>query len=89
MFNKIHNTMDEKCERVNNFMGVSIKLSNPSKHASKVSVATNGLIGSTLILFGVLSSHKWTILLGALGLLNSLSLLDHQDKKKKMLDREE
>lgn len=45
--------------------GMEIKLPKPSKRSMRVSVTTNSIIGVGLTVYGLLTPHKWTLLLGA------------------------
>ncbi|WP_338753358.1 hypothetical protein [Bacillus sp. FJAT-52991] len=73
--------LNAKCEKVNDFFGVSVKLPNPSKNTLRTSSVVNGVVGVGLILFGVLSAQKWTAILGGLSIVSSIVLKEEAKKK--------
>ncbi|WP_051365846.1 hypothetical protein [Metaclostridioides mangenotii] len=74
MFKNIIKVLDTTNKKINDF-GIQITLPKPSKRSFKVTAVTNGTIGSGLIIFGVLSSSKWAIVLGALGVLWAICIV--------------
>lgn len=45
--------------------GVNIRLPKPGKRSMRISATTNGIIGIGLTAYGLVSPHKWTLILGA------------------------
>ncbi len=81
MIDKMYAVMDTACEKASEFTGVSIRFPRATKRVWKMSAALNGSIGIGLLLFGFLSSHKWVLLLGALGIMGS-AITGKQAKQK-------
>ncbi len=73
--------MNSTCKKVNNFVGLTIKLPNPSKRTLRASSAFSRTMGVGLILFGALSSLKWTAILGGLSIVGSI--ISGEEVKKK------
>ncbi len=73
--------MNSTCKKVNDFVGVTIKLPNPSKRTLRASSAFSCTMGVGLILFGALSSQKWTAILGGLSIVGSI--ISSEEAKKK------
>lgn len=64
--------INANCKKLNDLFGVNIKLPNPSKHTLGASTVVNCTMGVGLILFGALSSQKWTAALGGLSIVGSV-----------------
>ncbi|AVQ38692.1 hypothetical protein C7M56_08345 [Clostridium botulinum] len=73
--------INANCKKLNDLFGVNVKLPNPSKHTLRVNSVVNCTMGVTLILFGGLSSQKWTIILGGLSIVGSV--ISSEEAKKK------
>ncbi|BAQ13234.1 hypothetical protein CBB2_1124 [Clostridium botulinum] len=73
--------INANCKKLNDLFGVNIKLPNPSKHTLRASVVVNCTMGVGLILFGALSSQKWTAALGGLSIVGSV--ISSEEAKKK------
>ncbi|MDS1004339.1 hypothetical protein P9J83_12635 [Clostridium sporogenes] len=63
--------INANCKKLNDLFGVNVKLPNPS----------NCTMGVGLILFRVLSSQKWTAVLGGLSIVGSV--ISSEEAKKK------
>ncbi|WP_304341137.1 hypothetical protein [Metaclostridioides mangenotii] len=72
MLGYIVKVLDTTTEKTNDLVGIQIAIPKPSKLAFKISAVTNGTVGTGLIAFGVLSSKKWAIVLGGLGILGAI-----------------
>ncbi|MGO5066727.1 MULTISPECIES: hypothetical protein [unclassified Clostridium] len=64
--------MNGTFKKINDLVGMNIKLLNISKRTLRASAIVNCTIGVGLILFGTLSSQKWTIALGGLNIEGSV-----------------
>ncbi|ACQ54115.1 hypothetical protein WBZ18_11685 [Clostridium botulinum] len=64
--------MNATFKKINDLVGVNVKLPNPSKHTLRASAVVNRTMGVGLILFGALSSQKWTAVLGGLSIVGSV-----------------
>ncbi|EJE7234374.1 TPA: hypothetical protein PTV43_001742 [Clostridium botulinum] len=73
--------INANCKKLNDLFGVNVKLPNPSKHTLRVNSVVNCTMGVGLILFGGLSSQKWTIILGGLSIVGSV--ISSEEAKKK------
>ncbi len=73
--------MNATCKKVNDFVGVTIKLPNPSKRTLQASSAFSRTLGVGLVLFGALSSQKWTAILGGVSIVGSI--ISSEEAKKK------
>ncbi|MBO0526371.1 hypothetical protein EXQ31_16470 [Clostridium botulinum] len=73
--------INANCKKLNDLFGVNVKLPNPSKHTLRVNSVVNCTMGVALILFGGLSSQKWTINLGGLSIVGSV--ISSEEAKKK------
>ncbi|HDK7173518.1 hypothetical protein [Clostridium sporogenes] len=73
--------INANCKKLNDLFGVNVKLPNPSKHTLRVNSVVNCTMGVALILFGGLSSQKWTIILGGLSIVGSV--ISSEEAKKK------
>ncbi len=73
--------INANCKKLNDLFGVNVKLPNPSKHTLRVNSVVNCTMGVALILFGSLSSQKWTIILGGLSIVGSV--ISSEEAKKK------
>jgi hypothetical protein len=71
MFKNIIKVLDTINEKINDF-GIQVTLLKPSKRSFKITAVTNGSVGTGLIAFGVISSRKWAIVLGGLGILGAI-----------------
>lgn len=45
--------------------GMEIKLPKPGRQSMRISATTNSIVGLGLAAFGLLTPHKWTLILGA------------------------
>ncbi|NFN88658.1 hypothetical protein FDF31_16900 [Clostridium sporogenes] len=73
--------INANCKKLNDLFGVNVKLPNPSKRTLRASVVVNCTMGVGLILFGALSSQKWTAVLGGLSIVGSV--ISSEEAKKK------
>jgi len=73
--------INANCKKLNDLFGVNVKLPNPSKHTLRVNSVVNCTVGVALILFGGLSSQKWTIILGGLSIVGSVISSGEAKKK--------
>lgn len=74
MIKAIYSVIDGVCQVTDEVTGVKIKIPKPSKGALKSSCLTNGITGASLVVFGLLTPYKWTIILGGLGVASSLAM---------------
>lgn len=73
--------MNATCKKLNDLVGVNVKLPNPSKRTLQASAVVNCTMGVGLILFGSLSSQKWTAILGGLSIVGSVISSGEAKKK--------
>lgn len=64
--------MNGTFKKINDLVGMNIKLLNLSKRTLRASAIVNCTIGVGLILFGILSSQKWITVLGGLSIVGSV-----------------
>lgn len=62
MLHKVLGTTEKLIEATS---GMEITLPKPSRRSMRTSAATNSIIGIGLTAYGLLTSHKWTLILGA------------------------
>jgi len=72
MLGNIIKVLDSTTKKTNDLLGIQITIPKPSKRAFKISAVTNGTVGTGLIAFGVLSSSKWAVVMGGLGILGAI-----------------
>ena len=66
-------------EFVQKSTGMDLKLPRPKKRLLEISSLTNGIVGTSLVAFGLLTAHKWTIVVGAAGIASSI--ITNQESK--------
>ncbi|MDE5937625.1 MAG: hypothetical protein K2H37_00900 [Lachnospiraceae bacterium] len=71
--------VNKACEKLNNTLGISVKLPNPKKKALKKAVVCNFIVGTGLVTAGIVFTSKSCALLGGLGIISSVIL---QNEKK-------
>ncbi len=54
------------CEKLNKKLGVSIFLPNPSKNALRITSVCNLVVGTVLIITGIVIKFKWCVILGVI-----------------------
>ncbi|WP_086347752.1 hypothetical protein [Candidatus Enterococcus clewellii] len=59
--------------------GIEITLPKPSKRSMRMSATTNSIIGVGLVAYGLLSPHKWTLILGAASIAGAV--VSHNESK--------
>lgn len=82
IFDKMYGVMDNACQKASKTMDINIRFPKPGKHAFSLSAVVNGSVGIGFLLFGCLSTHKWALLPGALGVFGSLLILNGRSIKK-------
>lgn len=71
--------VNKACEKLNNTLGISVKLPNPKKKALKKAAVCNLIAGAGLVTAGIVFTSKSCALLGGLGIISSVIL---QNEKK-------
>lgn len=74
--------LDDTQELVRKSTGMNIKIPKPGKRILEVNSITNGIIGTSLVAFGLLTTHKWTMILGAVGIASSI-IMNEESKRSK------
>ncbi|MBP1040755.1 hypothetical protein I6N95_07040 [Vagococcus sp. BWB3-3] len=74
MINTMYSVIDGVCQVTGELTGVKISIPRPSKRALTTSYIANGVTGTSLVLFGLLTPHKWAIILGGTGIAASLAM---------------
>lgn len=64
--------LNQTLQRVNDTLGVSVKLPEPRKGTLKATATLNGIVGTGLVVVGIVCSSKWCIALGGLGIVGSI-----------------
>ncbi|MBL1229521.1 hypothetical protein IW492_09780 [Enterococcus sp. BWB1-3] len=68
----LFSVLDDAQEIIQKSIGMNIRLPKPGKRSLEISTITNGIVGASLVAYGLLSSRKWTIILGAAGIASSM-----------------
>ena len=68
----IFNVLDDTEEVIKRTTGMKIKLPKPGKRSLEISALTNSIVGVSLVAYGLLSTQKWTMILGAAGIASSI-----------------
>ena len=72
MLDKIHTIMDTACKWGNKNLGASIQFPKPTKKSIVSSAFSSGIIGSAILMYGLLFNNKWILLFGGLGIISSV-----------------
>lgn len=73
--------LNQACEKLNNTLGVSVKLPNPKKKTLKAAAAYNFIVGAGLVVAGIVLRIKSCALLGGAGVINSIVLRKESKNK--------
>lgn len=73
--------VNHACEKLNDTLGVSVKLPNPKKKTLKTAAACNFLVGAGLVAAGVVFTSKTCAILGGLGVISSVVLRKEDGNK--------
>lgn len=63
--------LNQTCKKVNDALGVSVKLPEPRKGTLKATSTLNWVVGTGLVAAGIVCSSKWCIAIGGLGIVSS------------------
>ncbi|MCI9455601.1 MAG: hypothetical protein HFE44_01310 [Oscillospiraceae bacterium] len=66
--------VNRACEKMNEALGVSVKLPNPGKRSLNAAGICNFVVGTGLTAAGIVFSSKWCTVLGGIGILSSFIL---------------
>lgn len=80
MIKTMYAVIDGVCKITGEATGIEINIPRPSKRALRTSYMTNGVTGASLVVFGLVTPYKWTILLGSLGIASSLAMKEEAKK---------
>ena len=64
--------LNQTCKKVNDILGVSVKLPEPRKGTLKVTAILNCVVGTGLVVAGIVCSSKWCIAIGGIGIVSSI-----------------
>lgn len=81
LYNNLYNACDSACESTSKIVGIPIKIPRPNKNSLIATTITNGGIGIGFSIFGIVSQHKWSLIIGGLGIFGSI-LTGSQIKRK-------
>ena len=65
---------NQACGKLNEALGISVRLPNSGKKAVKSAAVCNLIAGAGLFAAGAVFSSKWCVALGGLGIVSSLIL---------------
>lgn len=71
--------LNQTFKKVNDFMGVDIKLPPPKKNMLKSTSALNLVVGAGLLATSILFSNKWCGILGGLSVISGI-IQKHESK---------
>lgn len=74
--------LNQTCKKVNDALGVSVKLPEPRKSTLKATATLNGVVGTGLVVTGLVCSSKWCLAIGGLGIVSSI-VQRHESKSVK------
>lgn len=80
MIKTVYTAIDGVCDAVGEATGIKLTAPRPSKRALQTSVITNGVVGASLILLGVVTPYKWPIVLGGVSLAASVWMREEARK---------
>lgn len=66
--------VNQVCGKLNEVLGISVTLPNPSKKTVKAARLCNFIVGAGLIATGAVFSSKWCAALGGVGIVSSIIL---------------
>ena len=72
--------VNQVCGKLNEVLGISVRLPNPGKKAVKSAAVCNLIAGAGLIAAGAVFSSKWCAALGGLGIVSSIILRKEGNK---------
>lgn len=67
--------LNQTCEKVNDFFGVTVKLPNPKKRKLKGASVHNFVVGVGLIVASAIFAQKWCAVAGGLSIISSIILM--------------
>jgi len=73
--------MNHTCKKINDALGISIKLPKPKKRTLKITSALNFVVGVSLLAVGVLLSNKWCAAFGGVSIISGI-VQKHEEKIK-------
>ena len=66
--------INHTCGKLNEKLGVSVSLPNPKKKTLKATSVCHFIVGAGLVTVGAVFSSKWSVVLGGLGIIDSIVL---------------
>ena len=66
--------VNQACEKLNNTLGISVKLPNPERKALKTATVCNLIVGAGLLATGIIFSSKCCAVLGGIEIIGSVVL---------------
>ncbi|GAB0171358.1 hypothetical protein LSPCS325_47950 [Lysinibacillus sp. CTST325] len=72
MLDKLLNIMDAACKWGNKNLGTSIQFPKPTNKSMVSSALSSGIIGSAILVYGLIFNKKWILLFGGLGIISSV-----------------
>lgn len=73
--------VNQACGKLNEALGISVRLPNPGKKAVKSAAVCNLIAGAGLIAAGAVFSSKWCAAFGGLGIVSSIILRKESSHK--------
>ena len=66
------NELNRICRKVNNRLGVSVKLPEPKKNTLKAASTVNFVMGAGFVVTSVIFTSKWCAIIGGLGIISGI-----------------
>lgn len=75
------NQLNKKLARATQAVGLEIHLPKPTKKRLSLSSKTNTTVGISLLVFGIITTNKWSLILGGTALVSGVIMGGEASKK--------